>query len=280
MEIEFDRVSLVIDQGTPLEKIILSDVSFKISKPGIYSFVGASNSGKTAIGDLINALMTPTRGAVKIGEFINDGRRIRKINNLRFETGYVFKNPYDMFFCRTVKQEIEFGLKYFNYKVKKKEIRTIDALKLVGLDESYLDLNPQVLSLSDARKVAIACIIVYNPSIIILDEPTSGLSMRDKKELERIIYKLKTDYHKTILVLTKDTSFAYDISNKIYLMYLTKIVSVGGKSLLEDVALLDRYNLETPKIVSFTLACREKNHNIRFNTDIQDLVREVYQDVF
>ena len=84
MEIEFDRVSLVIDQGTPLEKIILSDVSFKISKPGIYSFVGASNSGKTAIGDLINALMSPTRGAVKIGEFINDGRRIRKINNLRF----------------------------------------------------------------------------------------------------------------------------------------------------------------------------------------------------
>ena len=69
----------------------------------------------------------------------------------------VFKNPYDMFFCRTVKQEIEFGLKYFNYKVKKKEIRTIDALKLVGLDESYLDLNPQVLGLSDARKVAIAC---------------------------------------------------------------------------------------------------------------------------
>ena len=74
MEIKFDHVSFVIDAYTPLEKTIISDVSFEIKSPGIYSFIGRSNSGKTAIGDLINALIMPTNGKVKIGRFINDGR--------------------------------------------------------------------------------------------------------------------------------------------------------------------------------------------------------------
>ena len=113
MEIKFDHVSFVIDAYTPLEKTIISDVSFEIKSPGIYSFIGRSNSGKTAIGDLINALIMPTNGKVKIGRFINDGRMIKNINKLRFQTGYVFKNPYDMFFNKTVRSEIEFGMKYF-----------------------------------------------------------------------------------------------------------------------------------------------------------------------
>ena len=79
MEVVFDHVSLIINEGTPLEKTILSDVSFEIKKTGIYSFVGASNSGKTAIADIMNALMSPTSGKAYIGDKINDGRRIKKV---------------------------------------------------------------------------------------------------------------------------------------------------------------------------------------------------------
>ena len=222
MEIVFDHVTFVINNNTPLEKTILDDASFTIEKPGIYSFLGASNSGKTAIGDLINALICPDEGTVKIGRFINDGRRIRNINKLRLETGYVFKNPYDMFINKTVEKELQFGMKYFKYKTDKMAIRVPDALKLVGLDESYLRLNPLRLTLVDAKKVALACVLIYNPSIIILDEFTTGLSHSDKEELIRLLRILKNKYRKTIIMLSKDTSFCYQISDYVYLMKLTK----------------------------------------------------------
>ena len=280
MEIIFDHVSFVIDEDTPLEKTILNDVSFTINKPGIYSFLGASNSGKSAIGDLINALISPTKGGVKIGKFLNDGGVIKNVNKLRFDTGYVFKNPYDMFFNKTVREEIEFGMKYFKYKTDKINLRTIDALKLVGLDESYLNLDPQILTLVDAKKVALACSLVYNPNIIILDDFTSGLNYKDKDELIRLFRTLKNKYKKTIILLSKDTSFAYQISDEIYLMNLTKIVARGDKTILRDSEVLEKIGLEVPPIVKFTLECNKKGHDINHYTNILDLIKEVYRDVF
>ena len=280
MEVVFDHVGLIINKNTPLEKTILSDVSFEIYNKGVYSFVGASNSGKTAIGDLINALISPDEGTVKIGRFINDGRRIRNINKLRLETGYVFKNPYDMFINKTVEKELQFGMKYFKYKTDKMAIRVPDALKLVGLDESYLRLNPLRLTLVDAKKVALACVLIYNPSIIILDEFTTGLSHSDKEELIRLLRILKNKYRKTIIMLSKDTSFCYQISDYVYLMKLTKIVAKGDKTLLEDSEVLENCGLKVPEIVTFVQACNKKGHEIDYYTNILDLIKGVYRDVF
>ncbi len=280
MEIVFSHATFIINEGTPLEKTILDDVSFTIEKPGIYSFLGASNSGKTAIGDLINALISPYDGVVKIGKFINDGRRIRNINKLRLETGYVFKNPYDMFINKTVEKELQFGMKYFKYKTDRMAIRVPDALKLVGLDESYLKLDPLRLTLADAKKVALASVLIYNPSIIILDEFTTGLSHSDKEELLRLLRILKNKYRKTIILLSKDTSFCYQISDYVYLMKLTKLISSGEKEIMHDEKLLMECGLGVPEIVSFVNACNKKGHEIDYYTNILDLIKGVYRDVF
>ncbi len=280
MEIVFDKVTFVINSTTPLEKTILNDVSFSIVEPGIYSFIGSSNSGKTAIGDLINALVCPTKGKVKIGKFVNNGKKIKNINNLRFETGYVFKNPYDMFITKTVEKELEYGLKYFKYKTDKMALRINDALKLVNLDESYLNKNPLELNLVDAKKIALACVLIYNPSIIILDEFSNGLGYDDKTELIRLLRMLKNKYRKTIILLSKDTNFCYQITDKVFIMNLTRLVKEGNKELLEDEELLTSNNLEVPKIVSFVNRCNKEGHEIHHYTNILDLIKEVYRDVF
>ena len=280
MEIVFKNVSFVINRKTPLEKTILNDVSFELKDNQIYSFIGPSNSGKTAVADLINALIIPTRGSVTVGNFKNDGRRIKNINKLRRMTGYVFKNPYDMFFNKTVFSEVKFGLKHFKYKTQSKNKRVVDSLKLVGLDESYLKLNPLMLDIVDAKKLALACILVYNPKIIILDEFTNGLGYNDKKELVRLLKLLKNKYKKTIILLSKDTSFCYQVTDYVYLMNLTRIVKEGEKTLLHDEELLKSLNLEVPKIVSFVNACKKKNHDINYYTNILDLIKGVYRDVF
>jgi len=280
MEVVFDHVGLIINKGTPLEKTILSDISFEIKKNGVYSFVGASNSGKTAIADIINALMSPTSGKAIIGDKVNDGRRIRKVNSLRLETGYVYKNPYDMFFNKTVEEELKFGIKYFKYRTKKMGMRVQEALKLVGLDESYLNINPQILNLVDAKKLALACVLVYNPSVIILDEYTNGLSNKDKNDLVRLFRILKNNYNKTIIVLTKDTTFAHQVSDEVYLLHLTKLVAKGDKTILRDAEVLKSIGLEIPKIVKFVDLCNKKGHDINYYVNIQDLIKGVYNDVF
>lgn len=281
MEIKFEKVGFIINESTPLEKTILNDVSFSLKGNGIYSFVGASNSGKSAIGDLINALITPTKGIVKVGKFTNDGSKIKDIDKLRFETGYVFKNPYDMFFNKTVKKELEFGMQYFKYKMNKVNIRTSDALLLVGLNDEYLNLDPHMLTLVDAKKVALACALIHNPNIIILDEFTCGLGYKDKKDLERLLRLLKTKYNKMIILLTKDTSFAYNVSDEVYLMHATKLVmSKSDKEILRDEELLTDLGLQTPPIASFINACNKKGHEIYHYSNIHDLIKGVYRDVF
>ena len=280
MEIVFDKVTFVINRRTPLEKTILNDVSFSINGPGIFSIIGPSNSGKTAIGDLINVLRSPTRGKVKIGKYVNGVRKIKDVKKLRFETGYVYKNPYDMFFNKTVLEELSFALKCFKYKIDKVNERVKDALKLVGLTESYLELNPLELKLIDAKKLALACILIYNPSIIILDEYTNGLSNSEKNELSRLLRILKTKYKKTIILLSKDTSFCYQVTDYVYLFNLTRLVCEGKKEILHDEELLNRLNLEVPKIVSFVNECNKKGHEINYYSNILDLIKGVYRDVF
>ena len=280
MEIIFNHVSFIINSKTPLEKTILKDVSFEIKENGIYSFVGASNSGKTAIGDLINALIVPNSGYVKVNKFVNDGRIIKNIDKLRFDTGYVFKNPYDMFITSSVKDEIEYGMKHFKYKTDKISMRSKDALKLVGLDESYLKLDPKILTLVDAKKVALACVLAYNPKILILDEFTCGLSYSDKNELERLLRMLKNKYKRTIILLTKDTDFAYKLSDKVYLMKLTRVICSSDKSVLRDEELLKSLGLQVPRIASFINECNKKGHEIYQYSNIYDLIKGVYRDVF
>lgn len=279
--IRFQKVSLIINKGTPLEKTILSNSTFSINENSITSFVGASNSGKTAIGELIDALISPTTGIVKIKEFFNDGKIISDVNNLRKNIGYVFKNPYDMFFCKTVYDEIAFGAYSFKYKKDKLDERIKSALKMVDLDEEYLEKCPLDLSLGEAKKVALASIIIYNPEIIILDEITIGLQKREKDKIIRLIKLLKTKYKKTIILLTKDTDFAYPVSDEIFIMNLTKIIKKGTSEILKNRELLESNNLELPKIVDVIEKCNLlKNANLEDYKDIKDLIKGVYRSVF
>lgn len=280
MEIIFEKVSLIINKGTPLEKTILNNVSFSLKENKIITFVGASNSGKTAIAELIDALISPTKGIIKLGEFYNDGKIIKNVNNLRKKIGYIYNNPYDMFFNKTVEDEIAFGAYNFNYKKNILKERVLDSLKLVGLSEEYLDKNPLDLNLGDAKRVALACTLIYNPEVIILDEIEIGLNYKDKKNILRIIKTLKEKYNKTIILLTKNTDFIYGNVDKVFVMNKTKLIESGEEELLRNKKLLESSGLTVPKIVEVITKIREKNIDMEDYTDIKDLIKGVFRNVF
>lgn len=276
MEIIFKNVSYVINENTSLEKTILNDVSFSISEVGIYSFIGASNSGKSAVGRLLSTMASPTKGSVKIGSYSNKKNNLKQ---LRSKIGYVYQNPYDMFFNKTVYDELAFGMREFKYRVDKTKSRVSDALRLVGLNDSYLTKDPLSLSLVDARRLSLACVLIYNPKVIVLDEITNGLSYPEKRELVRLLKKLKNEYKRIIIILSKDTSFCYEVTDYVYLMHLTKIVGEGKRKLLEEFE-LPSINLQTPFIISFVKECNKKGHEIDYYNNILDLIKGVYRDVF
>lgn len=280
MEVKFNHVFYVYNEKTPLSKMVLGDINTTFKEGKITGIMGKSGSGKTTLIELINALIIPTKGNIQVGSrVISKTIKIKNINNLRYKIGLVFQVPEEQFFCKTVKEEIEFGMKYFKKSVKSIEKHVSDALIMMGLDDSYLNRNPFTLSSGEMRKVAIASVLAFNPKIIILDEPTIGLDNKSKENLIKIIKLLKNRYKKTIIVVSNDTDLLLKISDNVILLDKGKIILEGNKYdvFKQDIS---KYGLKRPKIIEFEqLVLEKKGIKIGYRDDINDLMKDVYRYV-
>lgn len=282
MEIKFCNVGYIYNKDTNFSNSILNGIDFNFKKGKVYSIVGKSGSGKTTILELINGLIIPTSGHIDIGNFkFEENKRIRNINDLRVKIGLVFQFPEEQFFCNTVKKEIEFGISSFKYKISSIEKRIVDSLIMVGLDESYLNRDPLTLSHGEMRLVAIASILIFNPSIIMLDEPTIGLDAPSKKNLIRLIKMLKTRYNKTIIVVSHDTDLLLKISDEVSVLEDGKIVLTGDKyEVFSNEKILKRNNIKVPNLIKFSnLVKKKKNIKIGYRDEINDLIKDIYRYV-
>ena len=154
MEIKFNNVYFSYNKNTPIENEVLKNINLDIKEGKISSIIGRSGSGKSTLVEMINALNIPSKGEVKINDFIitNKSKRIKNINDLRVNIGLIFQFPEEQFFNMTVYDEISFGMKYFNYKTKDIEKRVKDSLKMVGLNQNYINRNPFTLSNGEKKK--------------------------------------------------------------------------------------------------------------------------------
>lgn len=279
MEINFNNVTYKDNIRTPLEKTYIKDFSYKFSEGKVYSIIGDSSCGKECIGLLINAVNKPTFGVIKIGNFINDGKYIKNINKLRMNVGYIKVNPNEYFFNGKVRDELNFGIKYFKYKLDKQSIRVNEAITLVGLKLDILDKHINELNLNELKKVMIASSLIFNPSVIVIEEPTLYLTYKDKEKLVKLINILKTKYNKTIILITKDTNISYEVSDEVILLKDGCIVKSGDKSILSDEVLLNKINVSVPDIVKFINISNKMNANLSYTSNILDLIKEVYRNV-
>lgn len=278
MEITFNNVTYKENVRTPLEKTYLKNFSYTFTSGKVYSIIGDSDSGKEKIGLLINAVNKPLIGTIKIGKYLNDGKYIKNINGLRMNVGYLKENPNEFLFNKIVKSELEFGLKYFKYKLNKKNIRISEALKLVGLNEEYLKRRIDSLNISEKKKVSLASILIFNPGVIILEEPSIFLNYRDNEKLIKLIKLLKDKYNKTIILISKDTNLSYKVSDEIILLNKGSMVYAGNKSILEDEKVLNNINIDVPEIVKFINISNKFDANLTYTSNILDLIKEVYRN--
>lgn len=282
MEIKFNDVSYIYNENSPIKTEALKNINISIKEGKVNAIIGPSGSGKTTFVELITALLLPTDGTITIGNFIlSKHSKLKNINELRFNIGLVFQFPEEQFFKATVKEEIEFGMKYFKYKIDIIEKRVIDALHMVELDETYLNRNPFTLSSGEQKKVAIASVLAFNPKIIILDEPTVGLDSKGKNNLIKLIRKLKMRYNKTIIIISHDVDLLYQISDYFILLNNGKLIKESRKEeTFNDIKLLKENNIALPRVVEFiNYVKEEKNKTLDDYDNINDLIKTVYRNV-
>lgn len=282
MEIRFENVDFKYEKINCTTNSVFKNLNITFSSGKVHGLVGRSGSGKTTLLELIDSLVLPTKGKIKIGDYtIESKKRCENVNSLRFKIGFVFQSPEDQFFNITVYDEIAFSLVYYNYHLSDIQKRVIDALKMVGLDESYLKKNPFNLSNGEKRKVAIASSLVCNPKIVLFDEPTVGLDDKSKDSLIKLIRMLKNRYHKTIIIASHDTDFLHRIVDDVYVLHNQSIVLFGNKyDVFKKTKELKKYGVKSPKIIEFSNKVLEKKKvKIGYRDEMNDLIKDIYRYV-
>ena len=250
----------------------MNDLSCKFDSNCVTSIIGKSGSGKSLIGYIIMDLVNRDGGSISVDGMLNyDKDKFMK------DVGYVFQNPFDHFFCNTVREEIAFGLKQFRFKLDKMNIQVSESLKMVGLNDNFLDRKLNTLSSGEACMVAIASSLVLNPKVLILDEPTVYLDNSFKNRLIKLIKMLRDKYHKSVILMSNDVDFVYSVSDKYIFIDNYQIIQSGRiDEIMSNNKLLDSYGYEIPSINRFVqLANDKKNVKLNYTNDIDKLVMDV-----
>lgn len=250
----------------------LVDINYCFQEGKVTGVIGRSGSGKSLIGYVIMGLIKSYSGNVFVDDIIN-------YDNYRFmkDVGYVFQNPRQHFFCNTVYEEISFGLKQFKFKLDKVNMQVMKSLKLVSLDEDFLDRKIDTLSSSEAVKVAIASSLVLNPKVLILDDVDVYLDNNSKKMLVKLINLLKNRYKKTVIVISSDMDFVYDVCDNYALLNEGRLIKSGcvDNKMFDDIVFSD-CGLEIPSSYNFVKMFNKKYEcSLKFKNNIDDLVLDV-----
>lgn len=252
MGIALENVSFMYQEGTPLASTALSDVSLTIEDGSYTALIGHTGSGKSTILQLLNGLLVPSQGSVRVFDtFITSTSKNKDIRQIRKRVGLVFQFAENQIFEETVLKDVAFGPKNFGVSEEDAEKIAREKLALVGIDESLFDRSPFELSGGQMRRVAIAGILAMEPAILVLDEPTAGLDPLGRKELMNLFKKLHQS-GMTIVLVTHLMDDVAEYANQVYVMEKGRLVKGGKPSdVFQDVVFMEEVQLGVPKITAF-----------------------------
>ncbi|MEL7564902.1 MAG: energy-coupling factor transporter ATPase [Dehalobacterium sp.] len=199
----------------------LKNINLDIAEGTFTVLMGENGAGKTTLFKILNGLLKPSRGHVKIL-----GRDTKKLSveEIAPQVGYLSQDPNDYLFLPTVWEELTFSLKNLNLPDQGISREIGEQLGLTG----YLDSNPRDLSSGERQRVALASVLVNQPKLLLLDEPTRGLDYLLKEKLGEILWEFQKKGI-TIFIITHDIEFAAEYAQEIILMADGTVVGQGDK---------------------------------------------------
>lgn len=240
------------------KKLALDNLSFEVKEGEMIGVIGRNGAGKSTLCQALVGLVPHFYRGAYGGKVLVAGLEVMKssVSQLSTKAGIVFQNPFTQLTGSkwTVYEEVAFGLE--NMGVPRREMmdRIDIALQLLGLDK-YKDRNPFDLSGGQMQRLAIACVIVLKPEIIVLDEPTSQLDPQGTEEVFRAIQQLRGEGMTVILAEHKMEKIAR-YCDRVMLLDQGRLIDFAPPAALFSRADLMQYGVAPPV---YTRVCRELN---------------------
>ena len=177
---------------THIEVHAVNDVSLNFEEGEFAAIVGPSGSGKTTLLNMIGGLDMPTEGKILVNSTDLSTLKSSAIIDFRMRNiGFVFQS-YNLIPVLTAKENIEFIMSLQKWSRKKRDERTMELLKAVGL-EDRINSRPAQLSGGQQQRVAVARALASKPRFVLADEPTANLDTKSTETLLDIMEKLNRD---------------------------------------------------------------------------------------
>jgi osmoprotectant transport system ATP-binding protein len=216
--IEFRNVAYALPNGKPL----LAELNLQVQGGETLVLLGRSGSGKTTTLKLINRLLAPSAGEVRVN---GTATAQTDVIRLRRSIGYVIQDV-GLFPHFTVERNIELVPRIEGWSAERIHRRVEELLQLVGLEPKIAERYPHQLSGGQRQRVGVARALAADPAILLMDEPFGALDALTRDELQREFLSLKRRLNKTVVFVTHDLREALRLGSRIALMEAGRLVTV------------------------------------------------------
>ncbi len=201
----------------------VNGINLSLGKGDITAMVGPNGSGKTTLTKLMIGVLRPTAGSIFLEQRPLEQYSLAQIGQ---RIGYVFQNPSLQLFCRTVAEEVGFGLTNRGCDPNTVAERVdfyLNYFELTGYHNAF----PLYLSHGEKQRLAIAAVLANEPEFLILDEPTIGLDAYRKRLLEEYLQKVAS-LGRGMLLVSHDIAFVNRMAKRVITMGDGRIQSDSG----------------------------------------------------
>jgi phospholipid/cholesterol/gamma-HCH transport system ATP-binding protein len=217
--IEFENVSIAFD-----EKVVLEDISFRLSHGETKAVFGVAGSGKSTLLKMAIGLLRPDSGRIFVlGEEITHMSE-QELFELRRRVGIVFQES-ALFDSLKVYENVAFRLMEEGISATEIEERVREVLRFVELERTY-DMRPAELSGGMRRRVAIARAIITKPEVLLYDSPTGGLDPVTSNTIVELIVKQRDVYKTSALMVTHRLQDAFTMATHQFDQATNKMVAL------------------------------------------------------
>ena len=282
MQISLKNVSYTYNYKTPYAREVLKDINLNVEEGSYTVIIGKTGSGKSTLIEHINGLLLPTHGEVLVNNVLitnpkskKEKRELaKKLKVLRQDVAVLFQFSEQQLFETSVLKDIIFAPLNYGISEERAISKAKELIKLVGLDESYLDKSPFELSGGEMRKVALCGVLALEPKVLMLDEPTVALDYKSREEIMTMVKKLKDELNMTIVLISHNMNYVLEYADKVFVLKNGKINFEGTvEELFADEKLLKENSLEQPELLKFYNNLQENNIKLDvFPRKYEDLI--------
>jgi ABC-2 type transport system ATP-binding protein len=216
----------------------VDSISFKVKKGELFGFLGPNGAGKTTTIKMLSTLLIPTSGEAIVNGF--DVKKDR--DNVRKSIGVVFQDT-ALDTLLTGRENLEFHAMMYDVPKERRKKKIDEVLRLVDLQDKA-DVVVKKYSGGMKRRLEIARGLIHNPHVLFLDEPTLGLDAQTRRKIWEYIKKLNREEKVTIFLTTHYMEEADFLCDRVAIIDMGKIISMGTPNKLKNTLGGDVLSLE------------------------------------